>query len=198
MEPFGNAVHAVAGSGGDLEASDVAVIGCGPIGLFAVAIARAAGASRLLAVEPNEFRRDLAKRMGADAVIDPAVEDPVESVLEATDGHGVPVVLEMSGNARAIDQGTRMLARGGRMSLLGLPDGPVTLELNEHVIFKEARLFGVTGREMFRTWQQTQTLLASGMVDVGPVITHRFGLERFGEAFDAMRSGRSGKVMLLP
>jgi threonine 3-dehydrogenase len=198
MEPFGNAVHAVAGSGGDLEAGDVAVIGCGPIGLFAVAIARAAGASRLLAVEPNEFRRDLAKRMGADAVIDPAVEDPVASVLEATDGHGVPVVLEMSGNARAIDQGTRMLARGGRMSLLGLPDGPVTLELNEHVIFKEARLFGVTGREMFRTWQQTQTLLASGMVDVGPVITHRFGLERFGEAFDAMRSGRSGKVMLLP
>lgn len=198
MEPFGNAVHAVVGSGGDLEASDVAVIGCGPIGLFAVAIARATGASRLLAVEPNEFRRDLAKRMGADAVIDPAAQDPVASVLEATNGRGVPVVLEMSGNARAIDQGTRMLARGGRMSLLGLPDGPVTLELNEHVIFKEARLIGVTGREMFRTWQQTHTLLASGMVDVGPVITHRFGLERFGEAFDAMRSGRSGKVMLLP
>ena len=84
----------------------------------------------------------------------------------------------MSGNARAIDQGTRMLARGGRMSLLGLPDGPVTLDLNDQVIFKEARLHGITGREMFRTWQQTTTLLSTGRVDVAPVITHRFPLER--------------------
>jgi threonine 3-dehydrogenase len=104
----------------------------------------------------------------------------------------------MSGNASAIDQGTRMLARGGRMSLLGLPDGPVPLDLNDQVIFKEARLLGITGREMFRTWQQTQTLLASGMVDVGPVITHRFELDRFEEAFDVLRSGRSGKVILFP
>lgn len=200
MEPFGNAVHAVVGTegGGDVEASDVAVIGCGPIGLFAVSIARAAGASRVLAIEPNEFRRDLAKRMGADAVFDPAAEDPVAAVLAATEGHGAPVVVEMSGNPRAIDGGTRMLARGGRMSLLGLPDGPVTLDLTDHVIFKEARLLGITGREMFKTWQQTQTLLASGMVDVGPVITHRFGLDRFEEAFDALRSGRSGKVILFP
>jgi threonine 3-dehydrogenase len=200
MEPFGNAVHAVVGTegGGDVEASDVAVIGCGPIGLFAVAIARAAGASRVLAIEPNAFRRDLAKRMGADTAIDPGSGNPVDAVMAATEGHGTPVVVEMSGNPGAIDQGTRMLARGGRMSLLGLPDGPVTLDLNDQVIFKEARLLGITGREMFRTWQQTQTLLASGMVDVGPVITHRFGLDRFAEAFDALRSGHSGKVILFP
>jgi threonine 3-dehydrogenase len=136
--------------------------------------------------------------MGADLVIDPSAEDPVAAVLEATKGHGAPVVVEMSGNASAIDQGTRMLARGGRMSLLGLPDGPVPLDLNDQVIFKEARLLGITGREMFRTWQQTQTLLASGMVDVGPVITHRFELDRFEEAFDVLRSGRSGKVILFP
>ena len=97
--------------------------------------------------------------------------------MDATNGTGAEVVLEMSGNARAIDQGTRMLARGGRMSLLGLPDGPVTLDLNDQVIFKEARLQGITGREMFRTWQQTTTLLSTGRVDVGPVITHRFSLE---------------------
>ena len=85
------------------------------------------------------------------------------------EGSGAEVVLEMSGNARAIDQGTRMLARGGRMSLLGLPDGAVTLDLNDQVIFKEARLQGITGREMFRTWQQTTTLLSTGRVDVAPV-----------------------------
>ena len=104
----------------------------------------------------------------------------------------------MSGNARAIDQGTRMLARGGRMSLLGLPDGPVTLDLNDQVIFKEARILGITGREMFRTWQQTTTLLSTGRVDVSPVITHRFPLERFEEAFETAASGHAAKVIVFP
>ena len=200
MEPFGNAVHAAFGTGGgeDLATNAVAVIGCGPIGLFAVGIARALGAWKVVAVEPNDYRRAMASRMGADLLIDPLEVDPVESVLAATNGTGAEVVLEMSGNPRAIDQGTRMLARGGRMSLLGLPDGPVTLDLNDQVIFKEARLQGITGREMFRTWQQTTTLLSTGRVDVTPVITHRFPLEKFAEAFDVTASGRSGKVMLLP
>ena len=114
--------------------------------------------------------------MGADVLLDPTQTDPVAAVLELTKGAGAEVVLEMSGNDGAIDQGTRMLARGGRMSLLGLPDASVTLDLNDQVIFKEARLQGITGREMFRTWQQTTTLLSTGRVDVSPVITHRFPL----------------------
>ena len=117
--------------------------------------------------------------MGADVSIDPTEVDPVAAVLEQTKGAGAEVVLEMSGNANAIDQGTRMLARGGRMSLLGLPDASVALDLNDQVIFKEARLQGITGREMFRTWQQTTTLLSTGRVDVSPVITHRFGFDRW-------------------
>jgi threonine 3-dehydrogenase len=199
-DPFGNAVHsAFSGNGADeLVGATVVVLGCGPIGLFAVGVCRAAGARQVLAVEPNEFRQGLAKQMGADAVIDPGKEDPVQSVRVATDGHGAEVVLEMSGVPKVIDQGTRMLAPGGRMSLLGLPPGPVSLDLTDQVIFKEARLIGVTGRELFRTWQQTTTLLATGMVDVSPVITHRFTLDRFQEAFDAMSSGRSGKVILIP
>jgi threonine 3-dehydrogenase len=84
------------------------------------------------------------------------------------------------------------------MALLGLPTGPVALDLTDQVIFREARLFGVTGREIFRTWQQTSVLLATGMVDVTPVITHRFPLEEFREAFEVVASGRSGKVILLP
>jgi len=200
MEPFGNAVHATFGTEGgeDLATNPVAVIGCGPIGLFAVGITRAAGAWKVVAIEPNEYRRDLAAKMGADVLVDPRAQDPVAAVLEATNGSGAEVVLEMSGNARAIDQGTRMLARGGRMSLLGLPDGPVTLDLADQVIFKEARLHGITGREMFRTWQQTTTLLSTGRVDARPVITHRFPLERFEEAFEVTASGRSAKVIVFP
>src|SRR5918996_442232 len=158
------------------------------------------GARRVevFAIEPNDERRALAGGMGADLLVDPTVEDPVEVVLRETDGNGAEVVLEMSGNARAIDQGTKMLARGGRMSLLGLPDAPVTLDLNDQVIFKEAKILGITGREMFRTWQQTTTLLSTGRVDISPVITHRFGLERYDEAFETAASGRAAKVIMFP
>jgi threonine 3-dehydrogenase len=199
-DPFGNAVHTVFSGGGAAEvvASTVVVLGCGPIGLFAVGIARASGARQVIAVEPNDFRLALAKQMGADLLVDPGKEDPVKAVLTATDGHGAEVVLEMSGVPQVIDQGTRMLAPGGRMSLLGLPGEPVALDLTDQVIFKEARLVGVTGRELFRTWQQMTTFLATGMVDVAPVITHRFRLEQFEDAFEVMASGRSGKVILVP
>jgi threonine 3-dehydrogenase len=200
MEPFGNAVHAAFGTEGgeDLLTNPVAVIGCGPIGLFSVGIARALGAWKVFAIEPNDERRALAATMGADLLVDPKVEDPVEVVLRETGGVGAEVVLEMSGNARAIDQGTRMVARGGRMSLLGLPDRPVTIDLNDQVIFKEARILGITGREMFRTWQQTTTLLSTGRVDVTPVITHRFALEDFEEAFATSASGHAAKVIMFP
>jgi threonine 3-dehydrogenase len=199
-DPFGNAVHTAFISGGadEIPTATVVVLGCGPIGLFAVGVVRAAGARQVIAVEPNEFRRNLAKEMGADQVVDPEHEDPVEAIMAATDGHGAEVVLEMSGVPAVVDQGTRMLAAGGRLALLGLPQGPVSLDLTDQVIFKEARIFGVTGRELFRTWQQTTILLATGMVDPSPVITHRFPLDRFEEAFETAESGRAGKVILLP
>ena len=114
--------------------------------------------------------------------------------MDATTGIGAEVVLEMSGERAARStrgRGCSRAAAGCRCS--GLPDGPVTLDLNDQVIFKEARLHGITGREMFRTWQQTTTLLSTGRVDVAPVITHRFPLERFEEAFATTASGTVGQ-----
>jgi threonine 3-dehydrogenase len=122
----------------------------------------------------------------------------VDAVIEATGGHGAEVVLEISGVPAVVEQGTRMLAGGGRMALLGLPTRPVSLNLTDEVIFKEARIFGVTGREIYSTWEQMSVLLATGMVDPTPVITHRFRLEQFEEAFEVLASGRSGKIILLP
>src|SRR2546421_6183983 len=164
-DPFGNAVHTVFKEGGadDIVTSTVAVLGCGPIGLFAVGVCRAAGARQVVAVEPNEFRQGIAKQMGADVIVDPTQQDPVEAVFEATDGHGAEVVLEMSGVPAVIEQGTRMLGGGGRMALLGLPDEPGTLDLSEHVIFKEARLYGVTRREPFPTGGATPQLPSTGV-----------------------------------
>jgi threonine 3-dehydrogenase len=199
-DPFGNAVHTAFVHGGaeDIVGSTVVVLGCGPIGLFAVAVVRAAGARQVVAVEPNEFRQGLAKQMGADVVVDPSNEDAVAAVMTATDGHGAEVVLEMSGVPTVIRQATEMVCGGGRIVLLGLPIEPVPLELTDNVIFKEARIYGVTGRVLFQDWETMSALLGSGTVDVTPVITHRFPLEEFEKAFEAMDSGRSGKVLLLP
>jgi threonine 3-dehydrogenase len=196
QEPFGNAVHTTMGP--DLATANVVVLGCGPIGLCAIGIARACGAVRVIAVEPNPFRADLAVKMGADSVIDPRSEDAVSTVLGQTDGHGAEVVLEMSGVPAVIRDGLAMLAHGGRISLLGLPSEPVTLDLTDQVIFKEATIQGVTGRELFKTWHQTQRLLSSGMVDVTPIITHHFALESFEDAFESLASGHSGKVVMYP
>jgi len=183
MEPFGNAVHAAFGTEGgeDLLTNPVAVIGCGPIGLFAVGIARALGAWKVVAIEPNDDRRALAGAMGADLLVDrrSRIRSKWCSVRRRQRG---------GGRARDVGQreghrpGHRMLARAGacRSSAFrtGGHDRP-----ERSVIFKEARILGITGREMFRTWQQTTTLLSTGRVDVTPVITHRFALEDFAEAF---------------
>ena len=125
-DPFGNAVHTafIHGGADDIVGSIVVVLGCGPIGLFAVGVVRAAGARQVVAVEPNEFRQGLAKQMGADVVIDPLNGDAVAAVMEATDGHGAEVVLEMSGVPAVIRQATEMVCGGGRVVLLGSRPSP--------------------------------------------------------------------------
>lgn len=195
-DPLGNAVHTVMTAG--VSGARVAVIGCGPIGLCAVAVAKRAGAAAVFGVDVNPYRRSLAQRMGADAVLSAGADDnPVGRLRELTRGLGADVVLEMSGHPDGIDTGLDMLRKGGRMVFLGLPPGPVKLDLTEKVIFKEARLFGVNGRRLFETWYQMSELLRTGL-DVTPVITHRFALADFEQAFAALMEGRCGKIVLQP
>jgi threonine 3-dehydrogenase len=196
QEPMGNAVYTALS--GTVNACTVMVVGTGPIGLGAIAICTACGARAVYASDISPYRLTLAQRMGADAVFNPREQDVVAEVLRLTDGVGADVVLEMSGHSDAIRQAFQMLRKGGRISLLGLPPEPVTLDLANAIIFKGATVLGINGREMFRTWYQMSALQQSGKVDFSPLITHRFPLEEFDAAFEAMRSGICGKVVLIP
>jgi threonine 3-dehydrogenase len=196
MEPCGNAVHTA--FAGELSGCTVAVTGCGPIGLFAIGVAKAAGATRVIASDVSPYRLELAREMKADAVIDVSREDFVARVQELTDGRGLDGVLEMSGNPKAMRDGLRALRNGGRLSLLGLPTEPFDLEWNELVIFKGITLQGIVGRRMYETWDQLDQLLRSGRLDLRPAITHTMPMERFDEAIALLREGRAGKVVLVP
>ncbi|HLJ65799.1 MAG TPA: L-threonine 3-dehydrogenase [Chloroflexota bacterium] len=195
QEPMGNAVHTALSA--PLAGSTVTVFGAGPIGLFAVPIARASGARKVIVVEPSTYRLDLARRVGAEVAIDPASQPVVETILAETGGEGTDVVLEMSGNARAIGQALRALRHGGYVSLLGIPSGAVEVDLADGVIFKGATVQGIAGRRMFETWYQTRGFLEMGM-DLRPIITHRLPLRDFARAFELVSSAQSGKVVLFP
>ena len=196
FDPLGNAVHTVLS--GDIAGCTVAVIGCGPIGLFAIAVARAVGAGTIFAIEPNEFRRGLAKQMKADYAIDPSKENVKQFILDHTNGAGVDVVCEMSGNVNAIKQGFDILRFGGRASLLGTPTKPVELNLADAIIFKGAVVHGIHGRRMYKTWYQMQELVKAKRLDLNPAITDRIAMKDFSLGMDRMRAGLSSKVLVYP
>jgi threonine 3-dehydrogenase len=196
MEPLGNAVHTA--FAGPLSGCNIAVTGCGPIGLFAIGVAKAAGAARVFASDVSPYRLELARRMKADAVLDPSQESFVDRTREWTGGTGLDGVLEMSGNAQAMRDGLAALRNGGRLSLLGLPKEPFDLDWNRLVIFKGVTIHGIIGRRMFDTWYQMDNLLGSGRLDVRPAITHVMPMEKFEEAIALLRGGNAGKVVLVP
>ncbi|MFQ5678136.1 MAG: L-threonine 3-dehydrogenase [Gemmatimonadota bacterium] len=194
FDPLGNAFHTVLHT--DVAGKTVAVVGCGPIGLFAVGIAKAAGAAAVVAVEPHGDRLAIARRMGADLTLDPASEDAEKAVREMTGGYGADVVCEMSGHPDGVTTALRICRNAGHVRLLGLPKGAVEVNLARDVIFKGLHLYGVVGRRMYATWIRMIDFLAAGLLDVEPVITHRLPLERFEEGIAAMRSGEAAKVVL--
>src|SRR5438309_75843 len=194
MDPMGNAFHAVLTA--EIPGSTVFVVGCGPIGCFAVGVARAAGAVKVLASDVNPKRLALAARMGAHVTIDAGKDDVVKTVLAETGGEGADVVCEMSGVPVALHQAFAAVRLGGRVQLLGIPDGAVPLDFANEIIFKGITVYGVIGRKMYQTWHQMRRFLTSGQFDPRPVITHKFPLAKIDEALAAIRSGDAGKVIL--
>jgi threonine 3-dehydrogenase len=196
LDPLGNAVHTVLS--GPIAAQTVAVTGCGAIGLFSIAVAKACGAAKVFAVEVNELRRKVAAQMGADVVLNPATDNVVERIKDETAGTGVDVLLEMSGVPTAIRSGFGALRTGGRASLLGIPSKPFELDFAKDIIFKGAIVLGINGRKMFETWFQMEALLATGKLNLEPVITHRLRLGEFEQAMELLRTGEAIKVILKP
>jgi threonine 3-dehydrogenase len=193
LDPLGNAVHTVLA--GPIAAQTTIVSGCGAIGLFSIAVAKACGAAKVFAFEVNAHRRAVAATMGADLVLDPSANNIQEQILEATGGTGVDVLLEMSGHPAAIRLGFSLLRTGGRASLLGIPSQPVEMDLAREIIFKGATVQGINGRKMYETWFQMEALLASGKLNLEPVITHRLKLAEFPQAMEYLKSGEAIKVV---
>jgi len=196
LDPLGNAVHTVLA--GAIAGQTILVTGCGPIGLMSIAVAKACGSSTVFATETNEHRRLMAEEMGADHVINPLSENPVKKILDATGGTGVDVLLEMSGQPAAIQQGFKALRAGGRASLLGIPTENVPLDLVQDVIFKGATVQGIYGRRMYGTWVQMTALLKAGRVNLEPLFGERMVLDDFEGAFAKLNSGLAGKILMYP
>lgn len=194
-EPLGNAVHTVTSM--PVSGATVAIFGLGPLGLFAISIARVYGAARIFGIELSPVRIRLAEELGIDVAIDPGTEDVVARLLAETGGEGVDVLLEMSGNETALAQGLASLRPGGSVALLGLPSRPIHVDLADGVIFKGATIKGITGRRIPETWYQTRGLLEAG-IDLSAVITHRMPLAEYERAFSLVGSGETGKVILYP
>ncbi len=190
-DPMGNAFHTALTA--EIPGATVLVTGCGPIGLFAVGICKAAGASRIFATDVNETRLELARTMGAHHAVKP---NEVEKLIHAnTENLGVDVVLEMSGVPAAIHQAFALVRVGGRVQMLGIPAKPMDVNFATEVIFKGITIYGVVGRRMYDTWHQMTRFLRSGKFDPSAVITHRFPMERADEAIGAIKSGAAGKVI---
>jgi threonine 3-dehydrogenase len=195
LDPLGNAVHTVMEA--NVSAKSVLVTGVGIIGLMAVTVARAAGASRIFATDVNPARLALAKRLGAVEAFDVRKgDDWVKEVRKATRGEGADVLLEMSGAPSAFDAGFRALRNGATAAILGIPSKPITWDITQHVVFKGAKVLGINGRKMFETWYQMEELLLSGRLELDEIITHEVPLEEFAEGFRTMISGEGIKVVM--
>ncbi|MFM9934924.1 MAG: L-threonine 3-dehydrogenase [Novosphingobium sp.] len=192
LDPFGNAVHTAQQF--DLMGQNVLVTGAGPIGIMAAAVACRAGARAVILTDINAYRLALASNLANVRAVNVAEEDLRDVMHQEGIADGFDVAMEMSGAAPALLQAIDTLAMGGNLALLGIPDGTMEFDWNT-VIMKAITVRGVYGREMFSTWQRMLGLLEGGM-DLQPIITHRLPREEFQSGFDAMRSGRSGKVVL--
>jgi threonine 3-dehydrogenase len=192
LDPLGNAVHTALSF--DLVGEDVLITGAGPIGIMATAICKHAGARNVVITDVNDFRLELARRCGADKIINVKNESPADAMEPLGMTEGYDVGLEMSGNPSAFRDMLDVMNHGGKVAMLGIPPEEVAVDWNQ-VIFKGLVLKGVYGREMFETWYKMAAMLQSGL-DISPVLTHHVPASKFQEAFDDAGGGESGKVVL--
>ncbi len=192
LDPLGNATHTALSF--DLVGEDVLITGAGPIGIMAVAIAKYAGARHVVITDINDYRLDLARKMGASVALNVTSGSLDQTMTDLGMEEGFDVGMEMSGNASAFRDMLRTMHHGGKIALLGIPAEEMAIDWNQ-VIFKGLVLKGVYGREMFETWYKMSSMLQSGL-NIEPIITHRFPLEDYEEAFQLMESGQSGKIIL--
>lgn len=192
FDPFGNAVHTALSF--DLVGEDVLVSGAGPIGIMAAAVCKHVGARHVVITDVNEYRLELARKMGVTRAVNVSKENLNDVMAELGMTEGFDVGLEMSGAPPAFRTLLNAMNHGGRIAMLGIPPSDMSIDWNQ-VIFKGLFIKGIYGREMFETWYKMAALIQSGL-DLTPIITHRFSIDEFQQGFDAMRSGKSGKVVL--
>jgi threonine 3-dehydrogenase len=192
FDPYGNATHTALSF--DLVGEDVLVTGAGPIGIMAVAVARHVGARHVVVTDVNDYRLAIARKMGATRTVHVPREDLRQVMSDLGMKEGFDVGLEMSGHGPAFRQMLEVMNHGGKVALLGIMPGPEAVDWSQ-IVFKGLTVKGIYGREMFETWYKMVAMLQGGL-DLSPVVTHRFPVSAFQEAFDVMRSGRSGKVVL--
>ncbi len=192
LDPLGNATHTALSF--DLVGEDVLITGAGPIGIMAAGIARHAGARYVVITDVNDYRLDLARKMGATKALNVTRDSIEQAMSELGMIEGFDVGLEMSGNPQAFQDMLRVMLHGGRIAMLGIPPGEMSINWEE-VIFKGLVIKGIYGREMFETWYKMSSMLQSGL-DMSPVITHHMPADDYLEAFKVMKTGKSGKVIL--
>jgi threonine 3-dehydrogenase len=192
LDPLGNATHTALSF--DLVGEDVLITGAGPIGVMAVAIARFAGARHVVITDVNDYRLELARKMGATATLNVTRQSVADTMKGLGMEEGFDVGLEMSGNPSAFRDMLENMHHGGRIALLGILPTDTSIDWTK-VIFKGLIIKGIYGREMFETWYKMSSMLQSGLI-IEPIITHRFALDDYQEAFELMASGQTGKVIL--
>lgn len=194
-EPFSIAVHGVLKD--RIGGCSTIVSGCGPIGLFAIGVASVCGANPVFAIDINDFRLNIAKKMGENVIpLNPLKDNIIEIIKDKTDGYGTDVVIELSGSPQAIKTDFKALRKGGRVSLIGLYSQEVLLDLVNDLIYKEAIVYGITGREMFNSWYLAEKIINSGKVNIKAVLTHEFPLEETEKAILLAKEGKCGKVII--
>ncbi len=192
QDPLGNAVHTV--NAGLVEGQDFLITGMGPIGLFAIGVCKSLGARSVAVTEVSAYRIELAKKMGADLIINPLQENAIDK-LRSEYPEGVDATLEMSGHTSSFDLAIEATRPGGRISLLGIfPERKISLSVNE-LIFKGIDVQSIVGRKLYETWDQMNSLLSSGKLDITPVVTHQFHYSKFSEAMELIAQGKTGKVV---